>query len=119
MTYKPLCSPAWRLVGIGNEPGILELTDGHLELIQEAGAVFRVPLSEVNNISFPWYYFNGGVKFTIGSEKYRISFIQPNDAFPLPPHLMERTQFGSGFCQAQQAGKAWKSVLAARMSLQK
>jgi hypothetical protein len=118
MTYKPLCTAAWRLVDIANDPGMLELVDGYLAWSNSDGEVFKVPLAEVTNIAFPWYYFGGGMKFRIGDERYRISFIQPNDAFDLTDEMLEKIEFGTGLCGAHKAGKAWKSVLAAKMSLQ-
>jgi hypothetical protein len=119
MTYKPLCTAAWRLVNIANEPGILELVDGYLAWINLDGEVFKVPLAEIANIDFPWYYFNGGMKFNISGERYRISFIQPNNSPNLPDMMLEKIEFGTGFCGSQKAGRAWKSVFAAKMSLQK
>lgn len=92
---------AWLLVGItGTVPGVLELTDGRLSFTTRERRLFDVPLPEVSNIVFPWYYFGGGVKFRIGANSYRISFVEPNDTWAI----------GEG----RRAGKAWKSVLVAR-----
>ena len=42
--------------------------------------VFDVPLAEVTDIVWPWYYFGGGVKLRAAGEPYRLSFVLPNGA---------------------------------------
>lgn len=125
MADDALCTAAWLLVGItGNVPGVLELADGHLAFATEEGSIFDVPLTEVSDVVFPWYYFGGGVKFKIGANSYRLSFVRPNDASDAPSHLLARAEFASpapffkvlDIGAGRRAGKAWKSVLAARAS---
>ncbi len=129
MIDDALCTPAWLLVGItGSVPGVLELADGHLAFTTEEERVFDVPLSKVSAVKFPWYYFGGGVKFSIGADRYRLSFVRPNDASDIPGRLLARTEFGGPAAlltagrkvldigEGRRAGKAWKSVLAARTS---
>ncbi len=124
MTDDVLCTPAWLLVGMTRSvPGILELADGHLAFTTEEGRVFDVPLSEVSNVNFPWYYFGGGVKFNIAADKHRLSFVRPNDASDIPDRLLAGTESGapaalltagrkvSDIGEGRRAGKAWKSVL--------
>lgn len=127
MTNDALCTPAWLLVGItGSTPGVLELADGRLAFTTEEGRIFDVPLAEVSAIKFPWYYFGGGIKFSIGADNYRLSFVRPNDASDIPGRLLARTELGGPVAlltagrkvldigEGRRAGKAWKSVLAAR-----
>ena len=127
MTDDALCTPAWLLVGMTRSvPGVLEWADGHFAFTTEEGRVFDVPLSEVINVKFPWYYFGGGAKFNIGVESYRLSFIRPNDASDIPDRLLAGTEAGglggllnigrkvSDIGEGRQAGKAWKSVLVTR-----
>ena len=123
MTDGALCTAAWLLVGAtGSVPGILGLANGHLAFTTEEGRVFDVPLSEVSDLKFPWYYFGGGVKFSIRKDHYRLSFVRPNDASDPPASLLARTEFGApapflkvlDIGEGRRAGKAWKSVLAAR-----
>ncbi len=98
-------------------PGILESSGGRFAFLTEDERVFDVPLFEVTDVKFPWYYFGGGVKFKIGTENYRLSFVQPNDGSEVPYHLLAKTDFGeseflpAGMLAGRRAGKAWKSVL--------
>ena len=96
-----LRTPAWLLTGIvGSVSGVLELTGGRLAFMTEQRSLFEVPLSRVSNVSFPWYYFGGGVKFRIGADRYRMSFVEPG----------ESGDIGEG----RRAGKAWQKVLTGR-----
>lgn len=91
-------SSAWLLEGItGAVYGHLELTNGRLSFTVGEKQIFNVPLSEVKDVVFPWYYFSGGVKFRIGAEKYRMSFVQPGEQ--------------GSIIDGRQTGKAWKSLL--------
>ena len=68
MTADTFCTEAWLLVGITRSlPGILELNNGQLAFTSDEGCIFDVPLSTVRDVNFPWHYFGGGVKFSIGS----------------------------------------------------
>lgn len=132
MTNEVLRTPAWLLIGLGNVPGVLELADGRLGFTTEEGRVFEAPLSQINDLKFPWYYFGGGMKLRVGNEKYRVSFVRPNGASDVPGHLFARTDIlgaagdvvglltaGRKFLdvgQGRRAGKAWKSVLAAQLA---
>ena len=69
-----LRSPVWILVGMTvSRPALLELAGGVLALTDEEGRVFEVPVSAVTSVTFPWYYFGGGVKLTVGGTRHRIS----------------------------------------------
>ena len=93
---------AWLLVGItGSVHGVLELDDGRLAFTIEERSVFNVPLSEVRDVKFPWYYFGGGIKFRIGADRYRLSFVLPTGQGG------DIGDIGEG----RRAGKAWKSAL--------
>jgi hypothetical protein len=73
-----LCTPAWLLKGMtGSAPGLLEIENGEIVFTGEDGRVFGAPIDEVATI-FPWYYFGGGAKFTVGRNTYRVSFVRPN-----------------------------------------
>ena len=92
---------AWLLVGItGSVPGVLESANGRLAFTTGERRLFDVPLPAVSDVEFPWYYFGAGVKFRIGADSYRLSFVQPNNDAGFP-------DVGEG----RRAGKAWKSVL--------
>jgi hypothetical protein len=104
--------------------GILESGGGRFAFITEDERVLDVPLSEVTDVKFPWYYFGGGIKFKIGTENYRLSFVQPNDGSEVPYHLLAKTTFGSpsefrpaGIVEGRRAGNAWKSVLRSQTAM--
>ena len=74
-------SYAWRLKGItGTEAGWMDLHDGDLRFATPEKVVFDVPLAEVTRITYPWYYFGGGVKLRAAGAAYRFSFVLPNGA---------------------------------------
>ena len=94
---------AWLLKGLtGNVPGILGLVDGRLIFVtDDEQIVFDAPLSEVSNIKFPWYYFGGGMKLSVGAERYRLSFVLP-------------TAVGGGVAdipEGRSTCKMWRSLL--------
>jgi len=77
-TQGRLHDDVWLLIGLfGNEPGQLELREGRLTFRTSAGVQFDVPLSEVSYVEYPWYYFGGGVQFTVAGRRYRLSFVPP------------------------------------------
>ncbi len=92
-------TPVWRISGLrGNEPGLLELSNGRLIYDATDGMGFDVPLAEVSGVTFPWYYFNGGFKLEVGGEEFRFSFIEPHNDY---------ADINSG----RAIGKQWKIAL--------
>ncbi len=76
-----LCTPAWRMIGMTvSEPGYMSCNGRRLCYANAAGALFDVELSEVSGLKFPWYYFGGGLKMKVKSERHRFSFVIPNGA---------------------------------------
>ena len=74
-------SYAWRLIGtFRTAAGWLDLTAGRLRYSTSDQVVFDVPLAEVTDVDWPWYYFGGGVKLSAAGERYRLSFVLPNGA---------------------------------------
>ncbi len=120
-----LRSVAWQLVGLtGNRPGLLELSGGVLAFTGEDGRVFEANVADVTEISFPWFYFSGGMKLTVGGTRHRISFVRPNGAELLSAHVLEGVGGGSlalltvnqkiaDIGEGRRAGKAWKAALGA------
>ena len=103
-----LRTPAWRLIGLTrSEPGILALAEGRLTYRTNAGVMFDVPLMDISEVVFPWYYFGGGVKLNAVGEAYRFSFVEPNDA-PSSPLVGPG---GVGVTAGRQAGAEWKRIL--------
>jgi len=94
---------AWLLSGIaGNVPGILGLIDGRFSFATDDGQfVFDAPVSDVRDVKVPWYYFGGGMKLSVGTERYRLSFVRP-------------TALGGGvgdIPEGRRACKMWRSLL--------
>ena len=98
-----LDTPAWLLIGLRRSvPGNLHVGRGRLWFKAADLTVFDAPLTAVRQVSFPWYYFGGGVQFTIEARRYRLSFVRPN------------TEGGSvlDISAGRRIGKAWKQVFA-------
>jgi hypothetical protein len=94
---------AWLLKGItGNLPGILSLADGRFTFATGDGhIVFDAPVADVRDVKVPWYYFGGGMKLSVGTERYRLSFVRPTAA-------------GGGVAdipEGRSACKLWRSLL--------
>ena len=123
-----LRSPAWLLEGLTRSvPGVIELDDGRLAFRTEQGTVFDVPVIEVHEITFPWYYFGGGLKLTVKNTRYRLSFARPNEASDIPGRLLAGAGAAGSvvglltaarkvrdIVVARAAGRAWKAMLAGR-----
>ena len=122
-------TPAWLLVGMtGSTPGVLEYADGRLVFSTDQGRLFDAPLSEVHNVTFPWYYFGGGAKLTVAGQQYRLSFVRPNGASDIPGRLMAGSDIAGAAGDVlalltagrkivdvgtgRQAGKRWQAILA-------
>jgi hypothetical protein len=98
MSRDRFSTPVWVLKGLfRSAPGTLELAQGRLRLLSEAGTVFDVPLESFTRVYFPWYYFGAGVKLTLEAKPYRLSFVEPG----------ENGDLVSGCA----AGKSWKNRL--------
>ncbi len=123
---RPIRSQVWILRGLGNSPAVMTLVAGRLTLTSEQGAVFDTPLADVKEIKFPWYYFGGGVKLSVDSTRYRISFVRPNGAQDVPGRLLADARAGAtsalaaagevyakyrDISEGRSAGKAWKEAL--------
>lgn len=146
----PLRTDAWLLRGISSIPGTLALAENRLRFTasgygtawpfqlrtlervaarpglahrldaDETALVFDLPLGEVRDVSFPWYYFSGGVKLTARGVRYRFSFARPANTRTPPnrEHALEvaRTvgSAASEISRARRNGEAWKAALLSR-----
>ncbi len=115
-------SYAWRLIGtLRSQAGWLDLTAARLRYSTPDDVVFDVPLAEVTGITWPWYYFGGGVKLTAGGQQYRFSFVLPNGAeYPKarpaaaaggPSSLTIVSQKAEDAGAGRKAGKEWRRRL--------
>jgi hypothetical protein len=128
---------AWLLRGISSLPGVLVLANGRLSfnasssgsmwpgqlrrLQRETGRaelpalledgrsaiVFDVPVAELEDVHFPWYYFTGGIKLSVNGVRYRFSFARPANTRTHPDVLDSIHDVGS----ARRSGVSWKAVL--------
>jgi hypothetical protein len=96
-------TPAWLLEGLTrSRSGVLEYSGGRLVFRLDGDVVFDAALTELTAVRFPWYYFGGGVKFSVGKDHYRLSFVRPN------------TDPGGSVAdigEGRRNGKAWKAIL--------
>ena len=91
MHDQSFASEAWRMVGLTRSlPGVLELARGRLRFIDEDGVRFEATLDDLSGITFPWYYFGGGMKLTVHGNRYRLAFVRPNDADDVADRLASR-----------------------------
>ena len=103
--------------------GLLRMGGGRLTLVGETGTAFDVPVNEVSEVSFPWFYFSGGIKLAAAGEKYRLSFVKPNNQNSyLAGQAANEVVPGAGMVAVadiagdirtgRTAGKKWKRLLA-------
>jgi hypothetical protein len=117
-------SVAWVLKGItgSDAAGLLRLSGGRLTLIGQNGTAFDVPVGEVSDVTFPWFYFSGGMKLTAAGEKYRLSFVKPNNqnsyvagqaANEIVPGagMLAVADITGDIRKGRSAGKEWKRLL--------
>lgn len=107
MDNADLATETWLLVGLTRDlPGVLRLMEGRFTFTSyDDQLIFDAPLSGVSDVVFPWYYFGGGMKFSIGAERYRASFVRPTNAGGTIADIPA----------GRRAGKLWKSALSSRM----
>jgi hypothetical protein len=124
-----LATPAWWMAGgLRNVPGVLVAGEGKLAFVTDDGPVFSAPITEVGPVAWPWHWFGGGCRITVGADRYNITFVRPNGAPAASPHLLESAQSLATVLSlgavpshsvaglfdvrsGRAAGKAWKQVL--------
>ena len=87
-----LVSPAWLIGGLRNVPGYLGLGGDRLTFVSDT-PVFDVPLSEVTDVVWPWYWFGGGFRCRAAGERYKVTFVRPN-GMPAPDPSMLQVGVG-------------------------
>jgi hypothetical protein len=123
----------------GSSPGVLKLENGHLSfdahgrgaltngqlrllegVVGELGLanrlsneevvrVFDAPLAEVSRVTFPWFYFGGGMNLAVRGAPYRFSFVRPQNT--LDRGESESVEGIVAIIGARRNGKAWKAAL--------
>lgn len=117
MGMEELSSEVWRLSGVtGSTPGMMRLSGGtvHLELLNDDDSVrpvFAVALGDITAVKWPKLQMSGGCSFEVGGERYRISFVQPQNtrkfAVVAPSAIAGVASISGG----RAAGKSWRAVL--------
>ena len=87
-TAGALVSPAWLIGGLRNVPGYLATAQGGLTFVSDT-PVFDVPLSSVSDVSWPWWWFGGGVELTAAGQRWKITFVRPNGMPPPHPSMLD------------------------------
>ena len=108
-------SEVWRLHGVtGSEPGFMTHDNGvvSLQLEDDDGnphVIFETDVSNVSDVKFPVVQMSGGCSFVVHDEKYRISFVRPQNT--RAPHAGGAIAGVASISGGRKAGKAWKSLL--------
>lgn len=59
--------------------GLLVADRGRVEFRTARGRVFRVRLTEVEAVAWPWWWFGAQLRITVRGEQYRITFGSTDD----------------------------------------
>ena len=132
-----LSHEAWLLRGISSIPGRLTLARGQVSFLAsdsgsawswqikrlerdagkpglaaslsagEAVPVFDLVLADVQ-VTFPWYYFSGGLQIKSGGVSYNFSFARPGNTRGSDSDAIEGL---AEIPKMRRAGKAWKAAL--------
>jgi hypothetical protein len=101
----------WERVGmLGNEQGVLTLSQGRISLETSHGTRFSCPVSELSEVKWPWYSFNAALNLRAQTQKFRISFARPNGATGDSIAAMRGAMDLGGALKAE---KAWRQALSA------
>ena len=92
-----------QLEGMVSEPGLANrLSNG------EVVRVFDASLAEVSRVTFPWFYFGGGMNLVVRAAHYRFSFIRPQNT--LERGESESIEGIVAIPGARRNGKAWRAA---------
>ncbi|TDG35624.1 hypothetical protein EZJ43_13475 [Pedobacter changchengzhani] len=80
--------------------------------------LFNIDLGEIQKLSFPFIYFSAGAHITLHNQKYRLSFIEPNNT-KLPFISTDKyekvnlraVEIIQDISHARAVGKKWKALL--------
>jgi hypothetical protein len=102
MAQHFLSDTNWLLKGVvASEAGTLTLGNGRLSLTTDK-PIFDIPLTEVQAVNFPWFYYGVGCTLKINGAKYKLSFIQPGNT--------AGGEYAS-IPDARRKGQRWKTML--------
>lgn len=115
---QELISKVWQLHGAlalgGVTPGLLILKEAKISFISAEAEQFNVPVSEMKEVSWPFYQF--GLVFTavVNEKKYRFSFAEPgnvNTGDNAPEKINLLINNIDLISTGSSAAKEWKAVL--------
>ena len=73
----------------------------------QGAVIFKHPVSQIENLHFPWYSFDAGMNLTLAGEKYRFSLVRPQN--------LSTSFYGlegvANIPDARKVGKTWKKLL--------
>jgi hypothetical protein len=77
--------------------------------------VGEVPIGEVSDVRFPWFYFGGGMHLRVGDVRYRLSFLRPQNV--TMNRMAGWSRQGAGSISAgRHAGTLWRAAFEAATS---
>jgi hypothetical protein len=117
-----LATPAWILAGRPRHvPGLLVAERGRLEFHTESGPAFAAPIADVGPVTWPWWWFGGGLVATVRGERFKITFVRPNGApavdatlFDVALGVLEPFRAAAGLRDVhtgRAAARGWKQLL--------
>jgi hypothetical protein len=80
-------------------PGLADELDDGARII-----LLDVPLDEVGRVSFPWYYFGGGMRLGVDGVRFRFSFVRPQNTHEVPGIMAVPA--------TRATGRSWQAALA-------
>lgn len=91
---------------------VLARTETELVLATAGGERFRVPLSRVEKVEFPWWQLGGGMRVTVDGTRYWLNFSPPARVEGEDPRWLRSYEeaFGQA-ASARQSSKEWKAAL--------
>jgi hypothetical protein len=117
-----LATPAWILAGrLRHVPGLLVADRGRLAFHTDSGPAFTAPIADVGPVTWPWWWFGGGLVVTVRGERFKITFVRPNGAPAVEATLLDAA-LGTGDAFRAAAGlrdvhtgraaaREWKQLL--------
>lgn len=124
---QEIVSKVWRMHGALSvaDPGLLIFSEGKVSFVSPQGEHFKVPVSEIKDIKWPFLQFGYGFNATVNGEKYKFTFMKPNTAPELNDSTLTQlsrfTQLGRGIDafgtlahmgKDKKTAKQWKALLA-------
>ena len=96
-------------------PGLAKKLGWKAVLKDEAVKVFDVPFDQVEKANFPWYYLGRGAHLVIRGERFRFSFVRPQNTKLDPNSAGAVLGGGLEFFKKGDTTKAWKAALSTKM----